>query len=53
MQANEILSRLCRVPGVKRATLQPGGVDLPIARTERGAEVTVPAVEMHAMVVFE
>ena len=43
----------CRVPGVKKATLQPGGVDLPLRRVEGGVEVLVPKVEMHAMVVFE
>lgn len=44
----------CRVPGVRKATLQPGDVELPlksIARDE--VEVVVPKVEMHAMVVFE
>ena len=44
---------LCRVPGVKQATLQPGAVDLPLSRTADGVLVTVPRVEMHCLVVFE
>lgn len=44
---------ICRVPGVKKATLQPGSMDLPIARTADGVLVTVPSVGVHAMVIFE
>ncbi len=45
---------ICRDPAVKQATLQPGGLVLPIERLPDGtARVTVPQVEMHAMVVFE
>ena len=44
---------MCRVPGVKKATLQPGSVDLPLSRTADGVLVTVPSVEMHCLVVFE
>ncbi len=44
---------ICRVPGVKKATLQPGSMELPIARTADGVLVTVPSVGMHAMVIFE
>ncbi len=43
----------CRVPGVTKATLQPGAIDLPITPTADGVVVTVPPVEMHSMVVFE
>jgi hypothetical protein len=43
----------CRVPGVTKATLQPGDLDLPLRRVDGGVEVLVPKVEMHAMVVFE
>ncbi len=38
----------CRVPGVTKATLQPGGLDLPMRRLDDGVEVQVPKVEMHA-----
>jgi hypothetical protein len=44
---------ICRTPGVTKATLQPGGVDLPITRADDAAVVTVPTLGMHAMVVFE
>ncbi|QEH36089.1 Trehalose utilization [Aquisphaera giovannonii] len=44
---------LCRVPGVRRATQQPEGRDLPLHAIEGGVEVVVPVVEMHSMVVFE
>lgn len=43
----------CRVPGVTRATLQPGAIDLPLRRVDDALEVTVDDLEMHAMVVFE
>jgi len=43
----------CRVPGVKKATLQPGKLDLPLRRLKDGVEVVVPKVEMHDLVVFE
>ncbi len=41
----------CRVPGVKKATLQPGSSSL--HRTADGVQVTVPSFGMHAMVVLE
>ena len=44
---------ICRIPGVTKATQQPGGIDLPLIATARGVEVTVPRVDMHSMVVFE
>jgi hypothetical protein len=44
---------ICRVPGVKKATLQPGLLDLPLFRTVDGVSVTVPSVGMHCMVVLE
>jgi hypothetical protein len=45
---------ISRQANVQRATLQPGGQDLPIERLADGAaRVTVPQLEMHAMVVFE
>lgn len=43
----------CRLPGIKKATLQPGGTDLPMKRTADGVEVIVNDLNMHAMVVFE
>jgi hypothetical protein len=43
----------CRVPGVRKATLQPGGLDLPLKPAAGGVSVVVPKVELHAMVVFE
>jgi hypothetical protein len=43
----------CRIAGVKRATLQPGNLNLPLHAADGGVEVVVPRVEMHAMVVFE
>ncbi|WP_165226484.1 ThuA domain-containing protein [Aquisphaera insulae] len=43
----------CRVPGVRKATLQPEGRELPLHPIDRGVEVVVPVVEMHSMVVFE
>ena len=47
------ISVICRAPGIKKATLQPGGLELPIQRTADGIEVTVNNLGMHAMVVFE
>ncbi len=44
---------ICRVPGIKKATLQPGAIDLPLTKIEAGVEVTVNNLDMHAMVVFE
>ncbi|HVK11632.1 MAG TPA: hypothetical protein VM597_22870 [Gemmataceae bacterium] len=43
----------CRVPGVTRATLQPGGVPLPLTKNDDGAVATVNDLGMHAMVAFE
>ena len=43
----------CRIPGVTRATLQPGGTELPLTKTEDGVVATVNDLGMHAMVVFE
>ena len=43
----------CRIPGIKKATLQPGGVNLPLTKTENGMQVIVNNLEMHGMVVFE
>gem|GEM_PF-3737991 len=43
----------CRIPGVTKATLQPGGVNLPLTKTADGVVVTVNDLEMHAMIVFE
>jgi len=43
----------CRVPGIKRATLQPENVALPLNRTDGALEVTVPKLNLHSMVVFE
>lgn len=43
----------CRASGIKKATCQPGGLDLPITRNGGEIEVTVNNLGMHAMVVFE
>ena len=43
----------CRAPGIKKATLEPGGLDLPIKQIAGGIEVNVNDLGMHAMVVFE
>ena len=43
----------CHQPGIKKATLQPGAIDLAITRADGGAEVIVNNLGMHAMVVFE
>ncbi len=42
-----------RVPGARRATLQPGGIGLPLVPVPGGVAATVPSPGMHAMVVFE
>jgi hypothetical protein len=44
---------ISRLSAVKKATLQPGNLDLPLIKVKGGVEVRVPKVEMHAMVVFE
>ena len=45
---------ICRDAGVTRASLQPGGIDLPLERIDGGGvRVTVNRVDMHSMVVFE
>ncbi|MBS0265989.1 MAG: hypothetical protein JSS02_28920 [Planctomycetes bacterium] len=44
---------VARLPNIRRATLQPGNIDLPLKPTTDGVEVVVPKLEMHAMVVFE
>lgn len=44
---------LCRTSGVKKATLAPEGLSLKLKRVSGGVEVTVPRVDLHAMVVFE
>ena len=43
----------CRVAGVKKATLQPENLDLPLAKLADGVAVVVPRVAMHSMVIFE
>jgi hypothetical protein len=43
----------CRFPGVTKATLQPGGMNLPLTKTADGVIVTVNDLGMHAMVIFE
>jgi hypothetical protein len=43
----------CRMPGVRRATLQPENLPLELKTIPGGVEVTVPKLEMHSMVVFE
>ena len=43
----------CRIPGVTKATLQPGGIALPLTKSADGVLVTVNDLGMHAMVVFE
>jgi hypothetical protein len=40
-------------PTVSSAFLEPGHRPLPIRRTAEGAEVTVPRLDVHSMVVFE
>ncbi len=43
----------CRLPGVTKATLQPENQPLKLSRTKDAAEVAVPKLKMHSMVVFE
>jgi Beta-galactosidase trimerisation domain len=43
----------CRHPGITKATLQPGGTNLPLTKTADGVVVIVNDLGMHAMVVFE
>ena len=43
----------CRVPGITKATLQPGDQELALHPIEGGVQVIVDDLEMHAMVVFE
>jgi hypothetical protein len=43
----------CRVPGIKKATLQPESLALPLNRMNGAVEVTVPKLRMHSMVIFE
>ena len=43
----------CRVPGITKATLQPGDQELDLHPVEGGLQVIVDDLEMHAMVVFE
>jgi hypothetical protein len=43
----------CRLPGFTKAALQPGGASLPLEQTNDGIQITVPVLDMHAMVVFE
>lgn len=44
---------ICRVPGIKKATLQPSNQNLPLTKTAGGVEVVVNNLDMHAMVIFE
>jgi len=43
----------CRVAGITKATLQPGGITLPLTKSADGVTVTVNDLGMHALVVFE
>jgi hypothetical protein len=43
----------CRVPKVRRASLEPEHVDLSLHGIADGVEVTVPKLLMHSMVIFE
>jgi len=43
----------CRIPGVRKATLQPENIPLRLNKTADGVSVTVPKVLLHSMVVFE
>jgi hypothetical protein len=43
----------CRIPGVKKATLEPEHRELPLGRKADAVEVVVPKLLMHSMVVFE
>jgi uncharacterized membrane protein len=42
-----------RDPAFRSVHLEPGHLELPIQRTERGLEVTVPELRLHSMVVAE
>ena len=44
---------LCRVPGIRKATLQPGDQPLNLKPVPGGVEVVVNDLGMHAMVIFE
>lgn len=44
---------ICRIPGIRRATLEPEHLDLPLQSRDGAVEVVVPRVIMHSMVVFE
>jgi hypothetical protein len=44
---------ICRRRGVKKATQQPEGLNLPLTPVAGGVQVTVPKVDLHTMVVFE
>ena len=44
---------ICRIPGIRRAVLQPGNQMLTLTKLPDGVMVTVPEVQMHEMVVFE
>lgn len=43
----------CRVPGIKRATLEPEHRELELRPVEGGVAASVPRLHMHSMVVFE
>ncbi len=43
----------CRVSGVKKATLEPEHLDLPLEHLDGAVQVTVPKLLMHSMVIFE
>jgi hypothetical protein len=43
----------CRLPGVRRATLQPENLRLEMVSKPGAVEVVVPKIVMHSMVVFE
>ena len=43
----------CRVPGIRKATLQPGDQPLNLKPVPGGVEVVVNDLGMHAMVIFE
>jgi len=43
----------CRIANVRKATLEPEHLDLPLRKIDDGVEVTVPKLMMHSMVVFE
>jgi hypothetical protein len=43
----------CRLPGITKATLQPGAIPLPLTSVPDGLQVTVNDLGMHVMVIFE